>query len=98
MSDTYVLQEIRRGIEDAPMSRAQWAVVAVGFGLAMMDGFDLLCVTSIAPALREAWQLDMTGLGMILSSGLVGMAAGSLLLAPVADFLGRRPVLLAAIT
>ena len=36
-------------------------------------------------------------LGYLLSAGLFGMTAGSLFLAPLADKIGRRPLLLIAV-
>ena len=90
-------EELRRRIDDAPMSGAQWAAVASASCLAAVDGYDVLCITFAAPALRQAWGIDMASLGLILSSGLAGMAGGSLLLAPLADIYGRRPLLLAGL-
>src|SRR2546427_1132246 len=40
------------------------------------------------------WQLSGAQLGFLLSAGLFGMAGGSLLIAPWADRLGRRPLIL----
>lgn len=90
-------EELRRRIDDAPMSGAQWAAVASAFCLAAVDGYDVLCITFVAPALKHAWGLDMASLGLVLSSGLAGMAGGSLLLAPMADIFGRRPLLFAGL-
>ena len=76
----------------APMSPRQWIGVAVTLALSAMDGFDVLSVTLAAPVLMRDWTLDPAALGVVLSAGLVGMAAGSLLLAPLADLIGRRPM------
>lgn len=48
----------------------------------------------VAPAVSRDWQLDKAVLGLLLSSGLLGMAAGSIFVAPLADRLGRRTVVL----
>ncbi len=40
------------------------------------------------------WQLSPTELGLLFSSGLAGMTISSLLLAPVADYSGRRVAIL----
>ena len=81
----------------APMSRRQWIGVAVTLALSAMDGFDVLSVTLAAPALARDWALDPAALGVVLSAGLVGMAAGSLALAPLADLIGRRRMVFAAL-
>ena len=45
-------------------------------------------------------KFGLTGieLGYLLSAGLFGMTAGSLFLAPLADKIGRRPLLLMAVS
>lgn len=78
--------------EQAPLSRAQVLVLCLAVMLAALDGFDVLATAFVAPALSLAWSVDKTALGVLLSSGLAGMAGGSLLLSPLADVFGRRPV------
>lgn len=80
----------RAMIDAAPMSRPQIVAVAITSALSALDGYDVLSVTFAAPGLTQDWGLGRAALGVVLSSGLVGMAIGSLLLAPVADVIGRR--------
>jgi MFS family permease len=89
------MESLRDLIDTSPMSRAQWLAVGCAFALSAIDGFDALTLTMIAPALRHAWRLDFTALGLLLSCANVGVAVGLFVLAPVADFRGRRQVLLA---
>jgi benzoate transport len=84
------LQEMER----APMSRAQIVALSILCSISMLDGYDVLAITFAAPHIAVDWQLGKGVLGIILSSGLIGMAAGSLLLAPFADVLGRRRMVL----
>ncbi|MCB2107614.1 MAG: MFS transporter [Rhodobacteraceae bacterium] len=63
----------------------------------MLDGMDVLIVSFVAPALSEEWQVDFETLGVVFSAGLAGMMVGSIVLAPLADFVGRRPIILAGI-
>ena len=84
-------------LADVPMSRRQWIGVAVTLALSAMDGFDVLSVTLAAPALMRDWTLDRAALGVVLSASLAGMAVGSLLLAPLADLIGRRRLVFAAL-
>lgn len=78
----------------APMSAHQILAVAVTVALCALDGFDILAITFAAPGIVAAWGIDRTQLGIVFSVGLVGIAAGSLLVAPLADVIGRRAMIL----
>jgi benzoate transport len=86
--------EVRNLIALHPMSACQVIAVAVCVGLNMLDGFDVLVMSFTASGVSQDWQLSGARLGLLLSAGLVGMAAGSLFLAPRADRVGRRFVVL----
>jgi benzoate transport len=75
----------------------QVRIVALCFGLNMLDGADLLVMSFIAPVLSTAWSISPEKLGVLFSASLLGMAIGCLGVAPLADHLGRRPLLLAAL-
>ncbi|WP_375396687.1 MFS transporter [uncultured Sphingomonas sp.] len=89
--------DLRRGFSAAPMSRAQIAAVAVTVALSALDGYDVLSVTFAAPAIARDWGVGKAALGGLLSAGLAGMALGSLVLAPFADIVGRRTLVLASL-
>ena len=57
------------------------------------DNGDLV-VAFTAPEIASEWALDPQSLGVLFSSGLFGMAAGSLFIAPLADRMGRRNIIL----
>jgi benzoate transport len=86
--------DIRQALDDGPMHRFQWTVVAVCVLLNMIDGFDVLVMAFTASSVTAEWQLTGAQTGLLLSAGLVGMALGSLLVAPWADRVGRRPIIL----
>lgn len=75
----------------------QILVVVVCFAINMIDGMDVLILSYIAQALSSDWGLKPDALGVVLSAGLAGMAAGGLLIAPLADRFGRRRIILAAL-
>ena len=87
-------QDLRAHLDQRPMTTFQWSVIAVCMALNMIDGFDVLVMAFTASAVSGHWKLSGSELGFLLSAGLFGMAAGSLLLAPMADKLGRRPLIL----
>lgn len=79
------------------MQPYQWFIVFMAAMMNMLDGFDVLALAFTASAIRTEFDITSTVLGYLLSAGLVGMALGSLFLAPLADRIGRRPLLLIAV-
>lgn len=86
--------DIRQKIAENKMTSFQWLVVGLTVLLNMLDGFDLMALAFTAKSIREEMQLDAAAIGSLMSAGLFGMAIGSLLLSPIADKFGRRPLLL----
>ena len=87
-----------RGLLDAsPMTSAQIMVVGVAVLLAALDGYDVLAMAFVAPAVSHVWHLQKAVLGLLLATSLMGMAIGSILLAPLADALGRKPLVFGGI-
>jgi len=68
----------------------QVAAVAVTVIISALDGYDVLAASFAAPAISHAWGVGKAVLGLVLSSGLFGMALGALVLSPLADLVGRR--------
>src|SRR2546423_7794099 len=85
--------DVRVALRDGTMTMLQVGVVTICTLLNMIDGFDVLAMSFTAPLIAKEWNVDPANLGILLSAGLAGMAAGSLLLSPLADVLGRRAVL-----
>ncbi len=81
-------------INREPMSRLQVLAVVICIFLNALDGFDVLAVTFAAPGIARAWSLGPDVIGIIISSGLIGMGIGSIFLAPMADRFGRRMIIL----
>jgi len=89
--------DIRALISHGPISAFQFVMLAVCVGLNMLDGFDVLVMSFTASGVSTEWKLTGSQLGLLLSAGLVGMAAGSLFLAPRADRIGRRAIILVCV-
>jgi AAHS family 4-hydroxybenzoate transporter-like MFS transporter len=80
-------------IDAAPLSRLQKRALALCFCLALVDGFDSLVIGFVVPAISADWKVTAAGLTPVLLGGLLGTIAGALLLAPLADRVGRRCVI-----
>ncbi|GLK90231.1 MFS transporter [Pseudomonas turukhanskensis] len=91
-------KSIGQQMDEKPMVGFQWAVIALCFLINMLDGFDVLVMAFTAASVSSEWALTGTRLGYLLSAGLVGMAIGSLFIAPWADRFGRRPLILVCVT
>jgi MFS family permease len=85
-------------LDSAPLRSRQVLVLVVTLLLAALDGYDALSMAFVAPALSLEWGIGKSVTGLLLSSSLVGMAVGAILLAPLADKLGRRAVVLGALS
>lgn len=83
-------------IDESPVSGFQKKVILLCATLVFLDGFDVQIMGFVAPALIKAWHLAPSELGPVFSSGLVGVMFGALLIAPLADRFGRRPVIMAS--
>ena len=79
------------------MSPFQIKAIATIVALCALDGFDVFAITFAAPALLAEWGIGKAKLGLAISAGLLGMALGSLLLAPFADRFGRRKLAMVAL-
>ena len=79
-----------------PVSAMQWRVLGLCALCMVIDGFDVQAMAYAAPALIKAWGASRSVLGPVFAAGLLGMFAGSLVLAGFADAIGRRPMLIAA--
>jgi MFS transporter, AAHS family, 4-hydroxybenzoate transporter len=90
--------DIRHLIDHGPMTGLQLRAVSFCFLLNALDGIDILAISFAAPLLSGEWGIEPTTLGVVFSAALVGMMAGSMLLAPLGDAIGRRKLLTIALS
>jgi benzoate transport len=83
---------LREAIATQPMRPFQTRVIAICIFLAFVDGFEILIAGYVAPFLArpEVWGLTNVETGWLLSAGSIGLAAGGILISPLADRIGRR--------
>jgi MFS transporter, AAHS family, 4-hydroxybenzoate transporter len=85
-------------IDNSPITKLQYATLFICFLMNMLDGMDVLVISFTAPAIAKAWQVSSETLGFVFSAGLLGMTLGAVLLAPLADKIGRKNLILISAT
>lgn len=88
------MTDVRAAIRGGEMTGFQQAAVGICLALNGLDGFDVLAMSFAAPDVGKLWGLKAAGIATLMSAGLVGMTIGSLALAPLADRIGRRAMIL----
>jgi AAHS family 4-hydroxybenzoate transporter-like MFS transporter len=81
-------------IDRSRLGRLQYFVLGLCMLSLIIDGFDVQAMGYVAPAIIKQWGIAKADLGPVFGAGLMGMAIGALTLGPVADRIGRRPVLI----
>jgi AAHS family 4-hydroxybenzoate transporter-like MFS transporter len=81
-------------IDNNPMTSLQYSTIFICFLMNMLDGMDVLVISYTAPAIAKAWDISPQALGTVFSAGLFGMTIGTLFLAPFADKIGRKSIIL----
>jgi len=81
-------------LEGARFGSFQIRIIAISFVIAALDGFDTQSIAFVAPALRDSWNIPPAMFGPLFGIGLFGTLLGSIALSPVADRIGRKPIIL----
>ena len=85
-------------IDSRPIGHLQWRVVVICFLLAVIDGFDASSIGYVAPILTEQFAISPDNMGQLLAAALVGLMLGAFIGSPIADRVGRKPVIVVSIT
>ncbi len=72
-------------------------VIAACAAAIFFDGFDAQAIGYVGPSLIKSFHIAPSALGPVFSAGLCGIMLGALFIAPLADRVGRRPVILGSI-
>jgi len=81
-------------IDKGSITSQQILVVALCFVFNMLDGFDITAMAVVASSVSLDLSLTDDLLGWIFSFALAGMMVGAMVLAPVADIIGRRSLII----
>jgi AAHS family 4-hydroxybenzoate transporter-like MFS transporter len=79
------------------LGRFEIVVISACAAAIFFDGFDAQAIGYVGPSLIKSFGIAPAALGPVFSAGLVGIMLGALFIAPLADRVGRRPVILSSI-
>lgn len=89
--------DVAEVIDGCRLGAFQKRVIALCTAIVFVEGMNAQAAGYIAPALRAVWNMSPSDLGVFFTAGLVGLLLGAMLIAPLADRVGRRPVLLGCV-
>jgi AAHS family 4-hydroxybenzoate transporter-like MFS transporter len=89
--------DVNETIDRHPVTAYQIGVVVLCMLVALLDGYDTQAIGYTAPAIAQALDLPRQAFGPIFSAALVGAALGALSFGPLADRLGRKRFMVAAV-
>lgn len=86
--------DIKTALEEKRMNKFQWFIVGLLAVLYIIDGMDFMIMSYVANSVAADLTLSATQVGLLISTGLIGMTVGSIFISPLADKIGRRNLIL----
>jgi AAHS family 4-hydroxybenzoate transporter-like MFS transporter len=86
--------DIESVIDAAPIGAFIIKIVILCAMVALLDGFDTLAISYVAPVIADAWKLPKQAFGPIFAAHYAGAAFGAAMFGVLADRFGRRPVIM----
>ena len=86
--------ENHAAITVAPSRSRALVAGVIGFTVAMIDGYDTLMLSFIAPLISREWTLGPATVGWIFASSYAGAALGATIIGILSDRFGRKMLLL----
>jgi MFS transporter, AAHS family, 4-hydroxybenzoate transporter len=90
-------QDIKTIIDDGLMTGRRWAVVALCFVIALLDGFDTQSIAFIGPAIAQDFGMKAADMTWVITASTIGMTLGAIGLGSFGDRYGRRKAILIAL-
>jgi len=91
-----VVIDLAAFINAHPLARLHVRVALLCALVLFLDSFDSAALGYVAPALTEHWHLPRGALGPVFAFGFLGQLIGAVVAGPVADRIGRKPIIVAA--
>lgn len=81
-------------IDSQPISAFQFRIFFLCFLCLLIDGFDAQALGYVVPAIGKSWGIAPAAFAPAFSAGLIGMAIGAIGLGSLADYIGRRKIII----
>ena len=94
MSEATVSKAVLAGGVAAPLSGFRWIALILCAATMFTEGYDAQFIGSVVPGMAKDFGIMPGAITPALVSGLVGLMLGAFLIAPLADSLGRRRVVI----
>lgn len=85
--------DVARFIDERPIGAREIATLAIVSIVLFLDGFDMYFLGKILPAIAEGLGGQSVDMAPVVNFQQIGMAVGAFLMPPLADQIGRKPVL-----
>ena len=85
--------DVARFIDERPIGWREITTLAVVSIVLFIDGFDMYFFGKMLPAIAEGLGVSPQGMTGVVTAQQVGMFAGAIVMPPLADRIGRKPVL-----
>jgi len=79
---------------EARLSSLPILVLVLSFIVIMLDGYDLICLSFVAPQLARIFDIPVASFGPIFTAGYIGILVGGVAIGPLADRFGRKIILI----
>ncbi len=80
--------DIKRFIDERPISAYQWLLVVLCFLVVMADGMDVAIMGFVAPSIIADWHISRPAFGLLMSEAPIGLVIGALAVGPASDRIG----------
>ena len=85
--------DVARFIDERPIGTREILTLAIVSLVLFIDGFDMYFLGKILPAIAEGLGGESTDMRQVVNYQQIGMAVGAFLMPPLADRVGRKPIL-----
>jgi len=88
---------MRKIVRSGPLKLWQIVTLLLCILINVSDGLDTSAIAYAAPSILREWGVGPEIMGLVFSAGAAGLVCGALFVAPLADRVGRRTVIVGAV-